>query len=209
MSTNILSKYKIKKWSRRGFFGGDDGLVAISWVAWGETSTVMVSSAGAMGSDGLGMSVWGGPSPRCCWIWRRIAVCWSYWARMSLICRNRASCVAFSVLNNSTMARKSKPNTMTKSPDGGGTTSGTWGIAGGSVEVTWGIEDAVGMSGIESVGRSSCCVWSAYAGTRDAGLVGAVSGADSVRFLPASCVHWSRVKCSRQWWRRSRWGSVG
>ena len=53
---------------------------------------------------------------------------------MSLIFRNRASCVAFSVLNNSTMPRNSEPDMMIKSYDGEGATSGTGGVAGGSVE---------------------------------------------------------------------------
>ena len=66
------------------------------------------------------------------------------------------------------------------------------------------MESAVGAGGIESVGRLSCCAWSAYAVTGDAGLSGAASGADSVGFLPTSCVHWSRVKCSRKWWQRLR-----
>ena len=53
---------------------------------------------------------------------------------MSLIFRNRASCVAFSVLNNSTMPRNSEPEMVINSYDGGGTAGGTGGVAGGSVE---------------------------------------------------------------------------
>ena len=48
--------------------------------------------------------------------------------------RNRASCVALSVLNNNTMPRNSKPEMVIKSYDGGGTTGGTGGVAGGPVE---------------------------------------------------------------------------
>ena len=54
---------------------------------------------------------------------------------MSTICRNRALCVAVSVLNNSTMARNSEPDTVTKSSDVGAAAGGTGGVAGGSVEV--------------------------------------------------------------------------
>ena len=53
---------------------------------------------------------------------------------MSLIFRNKASCVALSVLNNNTMPRNSEPEMVIKSYDGGGTTGGTGGVTGGSVE---------------------------------------------------------------------------
>ena len=48
--------------------------------------------------------------------------------------RNRASCVALSVLNNNTMPRNSEPEMVIKSFDEGGTTGGTGGVARGSVE---------------------------------------------------------------------------
>ena len=172
----------------------------------------IVSSAGALGSDGLGISVWGCVRPKCYCIWRRIAVCWSriiecrsYWSQMSLIFRNRVSCVALSVLNNNTIPRNSEPEMVIKTCDGGGTVGGTGGVAGGSVKAAWGIDGAVGVNGIDYVGCSSCCAWSSYAGTGGTGL----GGVASVEFLSASYVHWSRVKCSRQWLWRLRWGSVG
>ena len=53
---------------------------------------------------------------------------------MSLIFRNRASCMALSVLNNNTMPQNSEPKMVIKSYDGEGTTGGTGGVARGSVE---------------------------------------------------------------------------
>ena len=53
---------------------------------------------------------------------------------MSLIFRNRESCVVLSVLNNNTIPRNSEPEMVIKSYDGGGTAGGTGSVAGGSVE---------------------------------------------------------------------------
>ena len=53
---------------------------------------------------------------------------------MSLIFRNRVSCVALSVLNNNTMPRNSEPDMVIKSCDGGGATGGIGGVAEGSVK---------------------------------------------------------------------------
>ena len=175
--------YEKVQWNDQGegFSGGHDDSRAVSWVAWGGTSAVMVSSTGivsstgALGSDGLGISVWGGARPRCCCIWLRIAVYWSriivcrsYWARMSLIFRNRASCVA--LLNNNTMPRNSEPDMVIKSYNGGSAAGGTGGVAGGSVEMAWGIDGVAGVDGIDSVGCSSYYAWSGYAGTGDTSL---------------------------------------
>ena len=171
--------------------------MAASWVVWGGTSTLVVSLDGAMGSDGPGISVWGGGSHRWCWIWRRIVVCYSYWPRMSTICRNRALCVAVSVLNKFIMVRNSVPDIVIKSSNVGSVAGGTGGVAGGSVKVAWGIDGVARAIGIDSVGRSCCYACSACAGTRDAGLGGAASSVDSIIFLPTNCVYWSRVKWSR------------
>ena len=70
------------------------------------------------------------------------------------------------------MARNSKPDTVIKSSNVGGAASKKWGVAGGSVEVAWGIEGAVRADGIEYVGHSSYWAWSTYAGIGDAGWVG-------------------------------------
>ena len=69
---------------------------------------------------------------------------------------NRALCVAVNILNKSTMARNSEPDTVIKSSDVGGAVGGIGGVVGRSVEVAWGIDGAVGADGIEYVGRSSC-----------------------------------------------------
>ena len=53
---------------------------------------------------------------------------------MSLIFRNRALCVALSVLNNNTIPQISEPEMVIKSCDGGGTTGGIGSGVGGSVE---------------------------------------------------------------------------
>ena len=97
---------------------------------------------------------------------------------MSVICRNRALCVAVSVLNKCTMTRNSMADMVIEASDVGGAAGGTGDIVGGSVEVVLGIDDVVGASGIESAGSSSCCVCLADAGTRDDGLGGAASGAE-------------------------------
>ena len=52
------------------------------------------------------------------------------------------------------------------------------------------MDGAAGVGGIYFVGRSSCYACSTCAGIGDGSLGGAASGADSVRFLPANCVHW-------------------
>ena len=44
------------------------------------------------------------------------------------------SCVALSVLNNNTIPRNSEPEMVIKSYDGGGTASGTSGVAGVSIK---------------------------------------------------------------------------
>ena len=54
---------------------------------------------------------------------------------MSVICRNRALCVAVSVLNKFIMAQNSMPDTVIKSSDVGGAVGGIGDVAGGSVEV--------------------------------------------------------------------------
>ena len=54
---------------------------------------------------------------------------------MSLIFRNRVSCVAISVLNNNTMPRNSEPDMVIKPCDGRGAVGGTGGVVGGSEEV--------------------------------------------------------------------------
>ena len=46
---------------------------------------------------------------------------------------------------------------MIKSYDGEGATSGTGGVAGGSVEAAWGIDGAIGVDRIDYVGCSSYC----------------------------------------------------
>lgn len=54
---------------------------------------------------------------------------------MSLICRNRALCVAVSVLNNYIMARNSVAVMVIGASDVGGAVGGIGDVAGGSVEV--------------------------------------------------------------------------
>ena len=53
---------------------------------------------------------------------------------MSLIFRNRASCMALSVLNNNTMPQNSEPKMVIKSCDGECATGEIGGVAGGSVK---------------------------------------------------------------------------
>ena len=84
-----------------------------------------------------------------------------------------------------------------------GATYGTTGMVGGVVEVALGI-GGTGAGGTDSVGSSSCCACLACGGIGGAGMGRAPRGAE----YPANCVHLSRVKWSRQWWWRSRWGSV-
>nr|CAN70504.1 hypothetical protein VITISV_024960 [Vitis vinifera] len=72
-------------------------------------------------------------------------------------------------------------------------TGGTGGVVGGIVEVALGIGGA-GVGGIDSVGSSSCCAYSACGGTRNAGLGGAPRGAE----YPTNCVHLLRVNRSQQ-----------
>ena len=97
---------------------------------------------------------------------------------MSARCRDRALCVAVSVLNKCTMARNSVANMVIEASDIGGAAGGTRGVAGGSAEVASGIDGAARTSGIDSVGSSSYCSCSACTSTRDAGLGGAASGAE-------------------------------
>ena len=131
MCTNIISKYKIKRWSSSsrimwkwcicgGLLSGLDRVVSLVGI---------VSSAGAMGSDGLGMSGWGGGrSPRCCRIWRKIVVCWSWWARMAAIFQNKALCVVVSIWNVCTMPRNSMAEMVMKASDVEGASGGTVGV---------------------------------------------------------------------------------
>ena len=76
------------------------------------------------------------------------------------------------------MARNSMADMVIEASDVGGAAGGTRDVVEGLVEVVLGIDGAVGASGIESTGSSSCCVCLAYAGTRDDGLSGAASGAE-------------------------------
>ena len=85
-----------------------------------------------------------------------------------------------------------------------GATGGIAGVVGGAVEVSSSIGGA-GAGGTDSVGSSSCCAYLAYGGTGGAGLGGAPRGAE----YSNNCVHLSRMNHSRQWWGRSRWGSIG
>ena len=64
---------------------------------------------------------------------------------------------------------------------------------------------AAGAGGTDFVGSLSCCAYSACGGIGVGGLGGARRGAE----YPANCVHLLRVNRSQQWWRCSRWGSVG
>ena len=102
------------------------------------------------------------------------------------------------------MARNSVAKMVMEASDVEGAAGGMEGVAGGSVAVTSGIGGA-GASGTDSVRSSSCYACSACGGTGGAGLGGAPRDAE----YPANCVIFSRVKCSRQWWWRSRWGSLG
>ena len=53
---------------------------------------------------------------------------------MSVICWNRALCIAVSVLNKFIMAQNSMPDTVIKSSDVGGVVGGIGGVAGRSVK---------------------------------------------------------------------------
>ena len=97
---------------------------------------------------------------------------------MSARCRDRALCVAVSVLKKCTMARNYVANMVIEASDIRGAAGGTRGVAGGSAEVASGIDGAARTSGIDSVGSSSYCSCSACTSTRDAGLGGAASGAE-------------------------------
>ena len=119
------------------------------------------------------------------------------------ICQNKALCVVVSVWNKCTITQKSVPEMMMEAFDVEGAAGGTGRVVEGVVEVASGIGGA-GAGGTDSVGSSFYCACSAYGGIRGAGLGRAPRGAE----YPANCVHLSRVKWSRQWWWRSRWGSV-
>ena len=76
---------------------------------------------------------------------------------MSTICQNRALCIVVSVLNKFIMAWNFVADMVIGASNVGGATGGTEGVVGGSIEVAWGIDGAVGADGIDFVGRSSCC----------------------------------------------------
>ena len=95
---------------------------------------------------------------------------------MSLICRNRALCVAVSVLNNYIMARNSVAVMVIGASDVGGAVGGIGDVVGGSVEVASSIGGVVGAGGTDSLGSSSCC--SACGGIGDADLGGVATGAE-------------------------------
>ena len=79
-----------------------------------------------------------------------------------------------------TIARNSEAEMVIEGSNVVGATDETTGVVGGAVEVALGmgtIVGDVGVGGTVSVGSSSCYAWSAYGGTRSAGMGGALTGA--------------------------------
>ena len=97
---------------------------------------------------------------------------------MFAICRNKALCVAVSVLNNCIMARNSVANMVIGASDVGGAAGGIGDVTRGSVEVALGIDGAARASGTDSVGSLSSYACLSCAGTIDAGIGGATLGAE-------------------------------
>ena len=97
---------------------------------------------------------------------------------MFAIFRNRALCVAVSVLNKCIMARNSMANMVIGASNVGGAAGGIGDVGGGLIEVVTSIDDAAGVGGTDFEGSSSCCAYSACAGIGDAGLGGATSSVE-------------------------------
>ena len=162
-----------------GASGGDDVfsgvVVTVGGSSWGggiRTFSGVVSLVGAIGAEDAGKSGWGeGRSPRCCWIWRRITVCWSWWACISAICWKRVEWVVVSVWKACTRVRNSKADMVMEGLDVVGATGGIVEVVGGATEVASGM----GTGGAVSA-RSSPC--SGYGGTGGATMGRAPRGVE-------------------------------